>query len=180
MNQSETKRATIKKLLFYALVIAFFVGIVLSYYNMLYNQTRESIIKNGQTAAIQSKNYLSEYLSTSIDAIKLTAYTIDGMLKNKKTNKEILDYLVGQSIAVTSTVFENTTGLYGYINGEYLDGALWVPDADFVPTQRPWYIQTMKSNGNVTLIDPYLDAQTGKITMTISKAKHYGGVREIR
>ena len=169
MNQSETKRATIKKLLFYALVIAFFVGIVLSYYNMLYNQTRESIIKNGQTAAIQSKNYLSEYLSTRIDAIKLTAYTIDGMLKNKKTNKEILDYLVGQSIAVTSTVFENTTGLYGYINGEYLDGALWVPDADFVPTQRPWYTKTMKSNGNVTLIDPYLDAQTGKITMTISK-----------
>ncbi|MBR3050861.1 MAG: cache domain-containing protein, partial [Selenomonadaceae bacterium] len=169
MNQSENKRAKIKKLLFYTLVIAFFVGIVLSYYNMLYNQTRESIIKNGQTAAIQSKNYLSEYLSTSIDAIKLTAYTIDGMLNNKKTNKEILDYLVGQSIAVTSTVFENTTGLYGYINGEYLDGALWVPDADFVPTQRPWYIQTMQNNGEVTLIDPYLDAQTGKMTMTISK-----------
>ena len=80
------------------------------------------------------------YLSTSIDAIKMTAYTIDGMLKNNKTNKEILDYLVGQSIAVTGTVFENTTGLYGYINGEYLDGALWVPDADFVPTQRPWYV----------------------------------------
>lgn len=166
---SEKKRATIKKVLFYALVIAFFVGVVLAYYNMLYNQTRDSIIRNGQAAAIQSKNYLSEYLSTSIDAIKLTAYTIDGMLKNNKTNKEILDYLIGQSTAVTSTVFENTTGLYGYINGEYLDGALWVPDEGFVPTERPWYIKTMKNNGNVTLIDPYLDAQTGKITMTISK-----------
>ena len=114
----EKKRATIKKLLFSSLTIAFFVGIVLAYYNMLYNETREGIIKNGQSAAIQSKHYLSSYLSTSIDAIKLTAYTIDGMLKAKKTNKEILDYLVGQSTAVTSTVFENTTGLYGYINGE--------------------------------------------------------------
>ena len=166
---SEKKRATIKKILISALVIVFFVGVVLSYYNMLYNQTRDSIIKNGQTAAIQSKNYLSDYLSTSIDAIKLTAYTIDGMLKNNKTNAEILDYLVGQSIAVTSTVFENTTGLYGYINGEYLDGAMWVPDAGFVPTERPWYIKTMENNAEVTLIDPYLDAQTGKITMTISK-----------
>ena len=78
MNQttniiSDKRRATIKKLLFYAMVIAFFVGVVLLYYNMLYNQTRESIIKNGQAAAIQSKNYLSDYLSTSIDAIKLTA-----------------------------------------------------------------------------------------------------------
>ena len=166
---SEEKRTTIKKLLISTLVIAFFVGVVLSYYNMLYNQTRDSIIKNGQTAAIQSKNYLSEYLSTSIDAIKLTAYTIDGMLRNNKTNKEILDYLVGQSTAVTSTVFENTTGLYAYVNGEYLDGALWVPDDDFVPTERPWYIKTMANNGNITLIDPYLDAQTEKITMTISK-----------
>lgn len=166
---SEKKRTTIKKLLISTLVITFFVGVVLLYYNMLYNQTRESIIKNGQSAAIQSKNYLSDYLSTSIDAIKLTAYAIDGMLKNNKTNKEILEYLVGQSTAVTSTVFENTTGLYGYVNGEYLDGAGWVPDADFVATERPWYKKTMASNGDVMLIDPYLDAQTGKITMTISK-----------
>ena len=168
MNEMH-KRFTIKKALFYALVIAFFVGVVLAYYNMLYNQTRDGIIKNGQAAAIQSKNYLSEYLSTSIDAIKLSAYTIDGMLKNNRTNKEILDYLVGQSTAVTSTVFENTTGLYGYINGEYLDGAGWVPDADYVPTERPWYTKTIENNGNITLVDPYLDAQTGKITMTISK-----------
>ena len=166
---SEKKRATIKKILISALVIAFFVGVVLSYYNMLYNQTRESIIKNGQSAALQSKNYLSSYLATSIDAIKLTAYTIDGMIQNNKTNAEILDYLVGQSTAVTSTVFENTTGLYGYINGEYLDGALWIPDEEFKPTERPWYIKTIESAGNITLIDPYLDAQTGKITMTISK-----------
>lgn len=166
---SEKKRATVKKILFSSLIIAFFVGVVLLYYNMLYNQTREGIIKNGQSAAIQSKNYLSEYLSTSIDAIKLTAYTIDGMIQNKKTNKEILDYLVGQSTAITSTVFENTTGLYAYVNGEYLDGAGWVPDADFVPTKRPWYIKTIENNGDVTLIDPYLDAQTNKITMTISK-----------
>ena len=172
MNQimmSAKKSAPIKKLLISALVIAFFVGIVLAYYNMLYNQTRDSIIKNGQSAAIQSKNYLNDYLSTSIDAIKLTAYTIDGMLKNKKTNKEILDYLVGQSTAVTSTVFENTTGLYAYVNGEYLDGAGWIPEAGWVPTERPWYIKTMESNSEVTLIDPYLDAQTNKITMTITK-----------
>lgn len=166
---SEKKRAAIKKILFSSLLIAFFVGIVLSYYNMLYNRTREGIIKNGQAAAVQSKNYLSNYLSTSIDAIKLTAYTIDGMLKNNKNNDEILNYLVGQSTAVTSAVFENTTGLYAYVNGEYLDGAFWVPDENFKPTERPWYIQTMQNDGDITLIDPYLDAQTGKITMTISK-----------
>jgi len=166
---SEKNRTNIKTILFYSLIITFFVGVVLAYYSMLYNQTRDSIIKNGQSAAIQSKYYLNEYLSTSIDAIKITSYTIEGMIKNNKENKEVLDYLVGQSTAITSTVFENTTGLYGYVNGEYLDGALWVPGEDYVPTERPWYIKTMANNGNITLIDPYLDAQTGKITMTIAK-----------
>ncbi len=168
-STSDKKRSVITKLLIPAIVITFFVGIVLAYYNMLYNETRNGIIRNGQSAAIQSKNYLSEYLSTSIDAIKITAYTTDGMIKSKKTNKEILDYLVGQSTAVTSTVFENTTGLYGYVNGEYLDGAGWVPDAGWVATERPWYVTAMASDGNVTLIDPYLDAQTGEVMMTIAK-----------
>lgn len=165
----ENKSITIKQLLISVVVIAFFVGVVLLYYNMLYNQTRDSIIKSGQSVAIQSKYYLSDYLSTSIDAIKLTAYAIDGMINNHKTNEEILEYLTGQSTAVTSTIFENTTGLYGYVNGEYLDGAGWVPDEGFVPTERPWYTKTITDNGEVTLIDPYLDAQTGQITMTISK-----------
>ena len=170
IDEEKKRRTAGQKILVYAIIIAFFVGIILVYYNMLYNQTRESIIKNGQSAAIQSKNYLNEYLSTSIDAIKLTAYTVDGMIKAKKTNAEIVDYLTGQSTAVISTVFENTTGLYAYVNGEYLDGAGWIPDADFVPTERPWYTKTIANNGNITLIDPYLDAQTGKITMTIAKS----------
>lgn len=165
----ENKNISAKNFLISVVVIAFFVGVVLLYYNMLYNQTRDSIIKSGQSVAIQSKYYLSDYLSTSIDAIKLTAYAIDGMINNHKDNEEILEYLMGQSTAVTSTIFENTTGLYAYVNGEYLDGAGWVPDEGFVPTERPWYTKTISSKEDVTLIDPYLDAQTGQITMTISK-----------
>ena len=69
---SDENRATIQKFLIPAVVITFFVGIVLSYYNMLYTQTRDSIIRNGQSAAMQSKDYISDYLSTSIDTIKLT------------------------------------------------------------------------------------------------------------
>lgn len=86
-------------------------------------------------------------------------------MKNHKSNKEILDYLVGQSTAITSTIFENTSGLYGYINGEYLDGILWVSGSDFIPTERPWYTKAVANNGNVTLIDPYKDDKTREISI---------------
>ena len=43
---NDENRATIQRFLLPAVVITFFVGIILSYYNMLYSQTRDSIIKN--------------------------------------------------------------------------------------------------------------------------------------
>ena len=60
---------------------------------MLYNNTRDSIIKDGQTAAMQSTAYLDEYLSIAIHAVELTSYTLDDMIKNNRTNGEILEYL---------------------------------------------------------------------------------------
>ena len=90
MNQimmSAKKSAPIKKLLISALVIAFFVGIVLAYYNMLYNQTRDSIIKNGQSAAIQSKNYLNDY---ALDKDNWSGSIITNILDEKK--KTITNY----------------------------------------------------------------------------------------
>ena len=167
----EEKRSAIKTILLSALVISFFVAIILSYYNMLYNHARDNIIKDGQTAAMQSTDYLNEYLSVAIHAVELTAYTLDDMIKNNRTNEEILEYLKWQSTAVSSTVFENFTGIYGYINNTFLDSTGWAPDPndDFVATERPWYVAPMANNGKLTIVDPYLDAQTKTIKMAVGK-----------
>ncbi|MBR1397631.1 MAG: cache domain-containing protein [Selenomonadaceae bacterium] len=167
----EEKRAAIKTILLSATVITFFVAIILSYYNMLYNNTRDNIIKDGQTAAMQSTAYLDEYLSIAIHAVELTSYTLDDMIKNNRTNGEILEYLKWQSTAVSSTVFENFTGIYGYINDSFIDSIGWAPDPGeyFVATERPWYVAPMANNGKLTIVDPYLDAQTKTINMAVGK-----------
>ena len=167
----EEKRAAVKKILLFTVVITFFVAIILSYYNMLYNHARDNIIRDGQTAAIKSTDYLNEYLSVAIHAVELTAYTVDDMIKNNRTNEEILEYLKWQSTAVSSTVFENFTGIYGYINDSFIDSTGWTPDPNenFVATERPWYIAPMANNGKLTIVDPYLDAQTKTINMAVGK-----------
>jgi methyl-accepting chemotaxis protein len=43
----------------------------------------------------------------------------------------------------------------------------WQPPADYKATERPWYIQA-KANNTVTLTEPYIDAETKKLTMTIA------------
>ncbi len=162
-------RSTLRTLAISVIVIIFFVGVILFYYNMVYKREREIIIKNGETSAMQTVSEFNDYLSTSLDAIKMTAYTLDGMLTDGKSDSDILDYLVGQSNAIMNTVFENTTGMYGYINGKFVSGSNWTPPADFNAVERPWYIKAMKSGGEVAIIEPYLDAQTGNMMMALAK-----------
>lgn len=156
-------------LLISAAVVTFFVVVILSYHNTLYKEKREKIISNGQMDAIQAANHLDQYFSKNIDVLQLTAYALEDMLEDGRTQAEILHYLEKQTKTVSKTVIKNPKGIYGYIRGEYLDGTGWVPNSGFDPKERPWYVNALANEGNITLVDPYIDAQTGMIVMTISK-----------
>ena len=51
---------------------------------------------------------------------------------------------------------------------EFIDSAIWTPDSDYDPTARPWYIGATKTD-SVYVSEPYVDADTGKMLITISK-----------
>ncbi len=57
----------------------------------------------------------------------------------------------------------------------FIDSTLWVPDADYIPTQRDWYIEAVNSN-EIVVSDPYIDAQTGDSIISISKKVESNGV----
>ena len=159
----------IRNILISALVILFFLGVIVSYYSMLYSETQQKIIKSGELNSATSSEQINKYLSKGTDTLKLVCYSLDNMLREGKSQEEILDFLVNQSSAVVNTTSENSTGVYGYINGEYLDGTGWVPDEDYVPTERPWYIGARAYVGRVAVVDPYIDAETNTVTITFSK-----------
>ena len=48
-------------------------------------------------------------------------------------------------------------------------GSGWKPDSSFKPLERVWYIDAMKREG-FNISSPYIDAQTGEMVITISKA----------
>lgn len=154
------KTVIIKNIIVTVLVIAFFVGIVLAYFNMLYDEKRSGIIKDGEMSAMMAADRFDKYLSTNIDTIKLTAYTLNGMITEGRSDSEIQDYLVGQSTAIKSAVSENSSGVYAYINGRFFSGTNWVPPEGYDATARPWYTKPMTDKGNITVLDPYVDLQT--------------------
>jgi hypothetical protein len=88
--------------------------------------------------------------------------------KNKELN------LVNEAADEQAEIDENFTGIYGYIQGEYLDGIGWIPDDDYDPKSREWYLEAFEANGEPTIVHPYLDAQTDTIMISVSQLLNDG------
>lgn len=151
------------------LVSVFFIGILTMYYKLIYDANRSIIIKDGEIAARKSADQFERYLSTNTDLINFTAYTLNDMITAKASDQQIQSFLVVQSTTYRNAVVENSTGLYGYINGRFFSGTNWVPPADFVATERPWYIKPISNGQEISITEPYVDAQDGGTMLALGK-----------
>ncbi|MCR5303486.1 MAG: sensor histidine kinase [Lachnospiraceae bacterium] len=171
MNDLKNKNNFTKGTVGSLLLIVFFVGIIILYYSMLYSETRSRMIVEGEVRAVSSAEQIDRYLTKGIDTISLVAYTLDDMINDNVPEATIHDYMVKQGSAVQNMVPECKDGLYGYINGKYIDSYdwEWTPDDDFNPIDRPWYIEAKANFGRVVVVNPYIDAKTGQTIITLVK-----------
>lgn len=149
-------------------IVAFSVLLFLNFY-ALFQSSRSNLIDSQQNDVEQSAIKASSILEDSTKAIEITSYSIDKMMAEGATKDEIYAYLKEQTDIYTNAIGMNYTGLYGVFKGTYLDGSDWVPDEDYVPETRDWYTGAIESDGNVRLISPYLDEQTGSMVMSVSR-----------
>ena len=163
------KALIIKYVIVTLLVTAFFVGVISVFHNKLCEEKLGSMVKDGMVSAIQAANVLENYLNTNIDTINLTAYALDEMITENKPDSEIQKYLDWQSAAIKNSIDKNSTGIYGYINGRFFSGTGWTPPDNFDATKRPWYLKPLSEPGVITVLDPYVDVQTGNIMLALGK-----------
>ena len=112
---------------------------------------------------------LDTYLDSNKSVVRVTADTVDYMVRTGSSNKEILNYIQEETAILAAQFNVNYTGLYGYIQGEYLDGLAWIPPEGYEPTQRAWYTAAVEGAGEIVIVSPYLDAQTGDIVISICR-----------
>lgn len=51
----------------------------------------------------------------------------------------------------------------------FIDGSGWIPESSYDPTSRDWYVEAIDSD-DFYISEPYVDAMTGDMVITISKA----------
>lgn len=103
-----------------------------------------------------------------MNSVQSAAINIEYMMRQGANNTDILNYLCNQTSYYSRLIDDNFTGVYGWINREYLDGSNWVPDADYVPTERVRYTEAIKVGGKPVIVDSYLDVKTNNVMLSVS------------
>ena len=146
-----------------ALLVAYSTRLM---YTSSYSYINE--LGNDKTAAVTAD--MENYLETARSVLWVAADTVDHMVANGATNEEIVEYITRESANTASQFDETYTGIYGVINGEYVDGVGWTPPDDYDPTARDWYKDTVAAGGQPLVVSPYVDAQTGNVIISVCKA----------
>ena len=151
-------------------IIFLLMVIMVLYTSHVINSVAVSNIREvGEDRISASSAQLENYLERTRSCLWVTADTVNHMIQNGATTQDIQRYIVEETENQKRQFDENITGLYGFILGEYLDGLNWVPPEGYEPTQRDWYSTAIEGQGEVVIVPPYVDAQTGDVVISICR-----------
>ncbi len=145
------------------LVVTFFI------YRTEYNISIENVENSTIIRAYDVAEDFKDYINLVTMIVDTSCDNIDDMLNQGATTDDVQAYLERKSQNLDSIISGDTKGIYGYVRGQYVDGDKWVPDADYIPTERVWYKKAVEANGMKIMVDPYVDARTGKMVVTAAK-----------
>ena len=151
------------------IILCLMVGMVLYTSDVINRVAVANIREVGEDKISGISSQLEYYLDTTRNVLWVTADAVDYMVHNGSTTDQILEYLVEETERQGNQFDKNYTGIYGYIQGEYLDGLRWEPPAGYDPVQRDWYAAAVEARGESTIVSPYVDAQTGAVIISISR-----------
>ena len=161
-------------IIFVVVVLVFTAGLAIFVGSRIHDMRRETLLLRGEVNTQEATMEYDRYLLTRVNIITMVSSRLEGLLASGADSAAVEKYLTEETNIIIATIDPDTTGLYGLINGTYVDGSGWVPDADYEPTERPWYRETQPTEGQITFVDPYVDAQTNTVMLTVSKLLNDG------
>lgn len=124
----------------------------------------EIIILSKAKLSLESQNY-AEDISTWTKSVLQEMTIYKTMAQQLGFDKEAT-YKMLETSAGTHDAYPY--GLYmGDEKGNYYDSSGWVPDDDFVVTERDWYKEGLKHD-TFTFGEPYVDAMTGSTCVSVT------------
>ena len=169
MNAKNSRRRRFYLLLPMIIILCLMVVMEVYTSRIIRNVATANIHEVGEDRISNVAAQLENYLEMTRSALWVTADTVDYMIRNGSSTEYILDYITEETNHQKDHFDTNITGLYGYIMGEYLDGLAWKPPRGYDPTRRDWYKAAIAAKGEITIVSPYIDAQTNDVVISICR-----------
>lgn len=163
------KRSRFSLIFTIAITFALMLFIVIYNTTLLYNASVTEISEDAKDEVKSAAAELENYITTAKTTLRVVSDTVDMMKKNGSSVDDISEYLTAQTRRQAEHFDENFTGIYAYIDGTYMDGSGWIPPEDYDPASRDWYSCAIKADGEIAIVPPYLDADTGDIVITFAR-----------
>ncbi len=150
------------------LTVSLVTFIVYYSFNAFYNLAKKKETELCERTLGEEAAKINERIISGIDTVRTTGIFLASSLKHGGNNKDIYEFLSSITANYRESSVSDFTGVYGWFDGEYIDGAGWVPEDGYDPEKRPWYQAAKYAKGLPAVVTPYLDAETQKMVISVS------------
>jgi methyl-accepting chemotaxis protein len=113
---------------------------------------------------------LQRVLTVNIGAVKTGAAIVNHVLYNSNARimNKLLDKIANEGQDIISMYYGTVASRFAP-DGLYFDSTDWEPDPDWDPPNRLWHQAAMANPDTIMIVDPYIDADTHELVITISR-----------
>lgn len=164
MNTNKTKQHTIKAKVLATILIGFLIVFIMPMVCVL-NYTNNSY----RTKSIDALASQFKIVESRMNTLIMEKETKIDILAREFSNENFTPNKYMERLKVETETDSSAIAFYiGFDNKQSYFGDEWVADADYDCTTRGWYTEAMATDG-IVYSDPYKDADTGKLIVTLSK-----------
>ena len=107
--------------IFVLAVLAFTAGLAVYVGSRIHDMRRETLLLRGEVNTREATLEYDRYLLTRVDIITMVSSRLESLLASGADTAAVEKYLTEETNIIIDTLDPETTGLYGLINGSYVD-----------------------------------------------------------
>ncbi|MBQ5310709.1 MAG: diguanylate cyclase [Oscillospiraceae bacterium] len=162
-------KAFSRTVMFMAAVLSVFALLLIMLFAKLYDTGRENLIQITQNHVQATTSDINFYLDTALNALSFSKENIEQLHAGGAGKERMNESITIMTNTFAKYVDDDVADIYGYMYGDFINGHNWVPDEDYVATERDWYITAVQNRGELVTIPPYVDAESGKVCVTFAR-----------
>ena len=155
---------------FLMVVAAFSIMIAISYL-FSSNIVRKNIASYAEKVVSVSAETINEYFNDYVVTIDSLSFFIEELHRNNAGIEMMRQEVKSWTAMMHSKQkgIDSSISYFGYVYGTFIDGLDWIPADDYDPRSRPWYTGAYAHNGGISFSQPYFDAESGELNLSVSK-----------